>query len=109
MTDIPATCNDGAAAAVAPLATTTADDVAAGIDYRRVTRLAMYPREQLFLVHLDDGMTRSTEREAYYALLRTIEHDPARRLVPVQAGFYDCIVRVEMCEQAADEAGHGHQ
>lgn len=109
MTNFPILDQNDTAAVVANDATTAGDPATGGMDHRRVTRLAMYPREQLFLVYLDDGVTRSTEHEVYYALLRTIEDDPARRLVPVAAGFYDCIVRVEMREPAADEAGHGHQ
>jgi hypothetical protein len=94
--------------AVGPFATAANDVAAADIDHRRVTRLAMYPREQLFLVYLDDGVTRSTDRAVYYALLRALERDPARRLTQVTAGIYDHILRVEMREPETEEASRGH-
>lgn len=94
--------------AVAPFATAANDVAATDIDHRRVTRLAMYPREQLFLVYLDDGVTRSTDRTVYYALLRAIEQDPTRRLTQVTAGIYDHILRVEVRESETEEASRGH-
>lgn len=72
-----------------------------GIDPRRVTRLAMYTREALFVVDLDDCPRLAVEREVYYELLRALERDPGRRLLPVTAGLYDAIWRVEPREAAA--------
>lgn len=71
-----------------------------GIDPRRVTRLTMYGREALFLIDLDDRPRLSVEREVYYDLLRALERDPGRRLLPVTAGLYDVIWRVEPREPA---------
>ena len=73
----------------------------AAIDPRRVTRLAMYTREALFVVDLDDRPRLAVEREVYYELLRALERDPGRRLLPVTAGLYDAIWRVEPREAAA--------
>ena len=81
--------------------TPPAVDAGAAIDPCRVTRLAMYSREALFVVDLDDRPRLAVEREVYYELLRALERDPGRRLLPVTAGLYDVIWRVEPREAAA--------
>jgi hypothetical protein len=75
--------------------TPPAVDAVDGIDLRRVTRLAMYSREALFVVDLEGRPRLAVEREVYYELLRALESDPGRRLLPVTAGLYDVIWRVE--------------
>lgn len=88
-------------ATVAVAADGTTPPAGAAIDPRRVTRLAMYTREALFVVDLDDRPRLAVEREVYYELLRALERDPGRRLLPVTAGLYDAIWRVEPREAAA--------
>jgi len=67
----------------------------ADIDPRRVVRLAMHPREGLYLARLDDGATRALEPEAWHTLVRAVEHSDDRRLVAAPAGVLDVIWRVE--------------
>ena len=71
------------------------DDAAVTLDPCRVVRLAMHPREALYLARLDDGATRALEPEAWHALVRAVEHTDGRRLVAAPAGVLDVIWRVE--------------
>lgn len=101
---------------VAPFATMPAGDLAradnapatdgrAGIDPRRVTQLAMYLREALYLVRLDgDDALRAVSLDAWCALRRAVSSDPARRLVPVPGGRDDVIWRVERLDAPAGQA-----
>lgn len=83
-------------------ATPPPSDEAAPIDPRAVARLAMYPRESLFIVHLADGRQRQIARGDWHALVHEIESDPDSRLLPVTAGRYDVIWRVEWTTREED-------
>ncbi len=89
---------DGATTPEAVPAAAGSDDLdgaAVALDPRRVVRLAMHPREGLYLARLDDGATRALEPEAWHALARAVEHTAGRRLVAAPAGVLDVIWRVE--------------
>lgn len=67
----------------------------ATIDPRAVARLAMYPREAIYLVDLADGRQRQIAPDDWHALVHTVVSHPDSRLLPVTAGRYDTIWRVE--------------
>ena len=73
----------------------TADGRVAGIDLRQVARLAMYPREALYLVDLADGPQRQVEPDDWDTLVHKVVSHPDSRLSPVTAGRYDIIWRVD--------------
>lgn len=91
----PAAVADGAT-------TTTGDGRVAGIDPRAVVRLAMYPREAIYLVDLTDGRQRQVEPDDWHALVHTVASHPDSRLFPVTAGCYDIIWRVEWTTREED-------
>ena len=83
-------------APVADGATTTTDDGrVAGIAPRAVARLAMYPREAIYLVDLADGRQRQIARDDWHALVHAVVSHPDSRLLPVTGGRYDIIWRVQ--------------
>ncbi len=77
------------------------------IDLAQVTRLAAYPREELFVVTMADGVKRSVSRIRYCALVNTLRNDPAVRLTRVPGGKLDMdtVWMVERSPQVETAAG----
>lgn len=67
------------------------------IDLARVMQLTMHPREGLYLVVLEDGSLRSVDWFQWYEIVRAIEGESSRRLVPRAMGRddtgYDVVTR----------------
>lgn len=100
MTDIQTTAlPDALTPAAIPGAADSAASTPAGdeapIDPRAVARLAMYPREAIYLVDLADGRQRQIAPDDWRDLVHTVVSHPDSRLLPVTAGRYDAIWRVE--------------